>query len=243
MRVATAVQDPQAQNHPHRAPKMRRRYGLEVVKPITLPGIDAYAEAHTTPPPAYLAALAEETWSSFADAEMLVGTLEGRFLELLVYLSRARNVLELGTFTGYSALSMASALPPDGRIVTCELELAHAAVARRHFDASPFADRIELRVGPALETIRDLTGLYDLVFIDADKDQYVDYYEATLPLLSERGLIAVDNTLWSGAVLDDSERDRSLDSIRAFNEHVRRDERVVCVLLTIRDGVTLIRKA
>jgi len=214
------------------------------VKPITIPGIEDYAEAHSTPPPPYLAALADETRAMFADAEMLVGTLEGRFLELLVYLSRARSVLELGTFTGYSALSMASALPADGRLVTCEVDGEHAAVARRHIEASPFADRIDLRVGPARETIATLAGPFDLVFIDADKESYLDYYEAVLPLLSEHGVIAADNTLWSGAVLDgDGDGGASLAAIRAFNEHVRSDPRVVCVVLTIRDGVTLIRKA
>src|SRR5579862_4312971 len=214
------------------------------MKPITLPGIDDYAEAHTTPAPPYLAALAAETRSDFSagDADMLVGTLEGRFLELLVYLSGARRVLELGTFTGYSALAMAAALPPDGRIVTCELDETHAAVARRHIEASPLAERIELRVGPALETIRGLEGPFDLVFIDADKDGYVEYYEAALPLLSERGVIAADNTLWSGEVVDEG-NSTSAVAIRAFNQHVLDDPRVVCVMLTIRDGITLIRKA
>jgi len=183
-----------------------------------------------------------ETRASFADAEMLVGTVEGRFLELLVYLSRARRVLELGTFTGYSALAMASALPADGRLVTCEVDEGHAAVARRHFEASPFADKIDLRVGPARETIATLSGPLDLVFVDADKESYVDYYEAVLPRLSEQGLIAADNTLWNGEVLGDGDGE-SLTAIRRFNDHVREDRRVVCVLLTIRDGVTLIRKA
>jgi len=217
------------------------RYGL-AVKPITLEGIDGYAEAHSTPPPPYLAAVAEETRASFADAEMLVGTLEGRFLELLVYVSRARSVLELGTFTGYSALAMASALPADGRLVTCEVNRERAQLAQRHFDASPFADRIELHVGPAGKTIRTLTGPFDLVFIDADKGSYVDYYEAALPLLSERGVIAADNTLWSGEVVGDG-NSTSAVAIRAFNQHVLDDPRVVCVMLTIRDGITLIRKA
>ena len=217
---------------------------VSLVKPVTLPGIDDYAEAHTTPPPPYLAALVDETQASFADAEMLVGTLEGRFLELLVYLSRARRVLELGTFTGYSALAMASALPTDGELITCEVDAEHAAVARRYFAASPYADVIDLRVGPAGEAIPTLSGRFDLVFIDADKESYVDYYEATLPMLSERGVIAADNTLWSGEVLDGGGREgESLAAIRRFNDHVLADPRVVSVLLTIRDGVTLIRKA
>jgi len=213
------------------------------MKPITLPGIEEYAEAHTTPPPAYLTALAEETRATFDDAEMLVGTLEGRFLETLVYLSRARSILEIGTFTGYSALSMAAALPPDGRIVTCEVDDEHAAVARRHFAASPYGDRIQLHVAPARETIPRLEGPFDLVFVDADKESYLDYYEGVLPLLSDRGIVAADNTLWSGEVAAGGDGGPSLRAIRAFNDRVREDPRVVCVMLTIRDGVTLIRKA
>jgi len=216
---------------------------LVVLKPITLPGIDQYSEAHTTPPPPYLSGLAEETRAGLADAEMLTGTVEGRFLELLVYLSRARNVLELGTFTGYASLSMAGALPPGGRLITCELDPGHAAIARRHFEASPFADRIELNVGPAIETLGGLAGPVDLVFIDADKGNYRNYYETALPLLSERGVIAVDNTLWSGSVIDERDRSDEAEAIRSFNEYVRGDPRVVCVLLTVRDGVTLIRRA
>jgi len=213
------------------------------VKPVTIPGIEEYAEAHTTPPPAYLTQLAEATRAMSDDAEMLVGVVEGRFLELLVHLSQATRVLELGTFTGYSALAMAAALPPGGRIVTCELDEARGEYAQRQFDGSPFADRIELRVGPALETLRGLAGPFDLVFVDADKTGYVDYYEAALPRLSERGIIVADNTLRSGDVLDATQRSATLDAIRAFNEHVRADPRVVSVMLTIRDGVTIIRKA
>jgi caffeoyl-CoA O-methyltransferase len=151
-------------------------------------------------------------------------------------------VLEIGTFSGYSALSMASALPPGGRIVTCEVDPRAAEMARRHFQASPWADRIELREGPALATIAELRGRFDLVFIDADKVEYRDYYEAVLPLLSDRGVIAVDNVLWSGRVLDpDDERDDTR-AIAAFNDHVATDRRVVAVMLTIRDGLTLIRR-
>jgi predicted O-methyltransferase YrrM len=205
--------------------------------------IDAYAEAHTTPPPAFLAELAEETRASLALPQMLTGTIEGRFLETLVFLSRPRLVLELGTYSGYSALAMAAALPPGGRIVTCEISEEHAAFAQRHVDASPYADRIEIRLGPALTTIAELDGPFDVVFIDADKPAYRDYYEAVLPKLGPRGLIAVDNTLWSGRVVDPG--DDAEDSTRAlvaFNDHVAADERVVSVMLTIRDGLTLIRR-
>jgi caffeoyl-CoA O-methyltransferase len=213
------------------------------VKAIVPVEIDRYAEEHTTPPAAWLKAVAEETWATNPDAEMLTGAVEGRFLELLVFASRARRVLELGTFTGYSALAMAAALPPDGTLVTCEVDPELAAIACRHFEASPYAGRIDLRVGPGLDTMRELAGPFELVFVDADKESYRDYYEAALPLLSERGLIAVDNTLWSGAVVDQSDRSAEADAIRVFNEHVLRDPRVVAVVLTIRDGVTVIRLA
>jgi caffeoyl-CoA O-methyltransferase len=205
--------------------------------------IELYAEEHTTPPDDLLARLAEETRATLASPQMLTGTVEGRFLEMLVYATGARHVLELGTYSGYSALSMAVALPEGGRIDTCEIEEEHAEVARRYIDESPYADRIQLHVGPALETIERLEGEFDFVFIDADKENYVNYYEAVLPRLSARGLIAADNTLWSGRVLDESNKEEGTQAIKAFNEHVRADERVVSVMLTVRDGITLIRRA
>jgi predicted O-methyltransferase YrrM len=207
--------------------------------------IEEYAVAHSTPEPARFAALADETRSSTSAPGMMVGTLEGRFLSFVVSMLRPQTVLEIGTFTGYSALSMAEALPPGGRIVTCDISEEHLAIARRHIDASPFADRIEIRVGPALETMRSLSGPFDLVFIDADKPGYPDYYEAALPLLSERGIIAIDNVLWSGDVVDrgqTEDRDANTAILRAFNDHVVADERVECVMVPLRDGVTLVRR-
>lgn len=204
--------------------------------------IERYAEDHTTPPEALLAELAAQTRATLASPAMLTGTIEGRLLELLVFAAGARRVLELGTFSGYSALSMAAALPPDGHVDTCERDPEHAAVARRHIARSPYADRITVHEGPAAETIERLPGPFDLVFLDADKPGYVGYYEALLPRLSERGLIVADNTLWSGRVLDEADESESTQALRAFNEHVRGDPRVVCVMLTVRDGVTLIRR-
>src|SRR4051794_40782536 len=173
---------------------------------------------------------------------MLTGPIEGRFLELLVFASGARRVLELGTYSGYSSISMAAALPPDGHIETCEVEPKHADVAIRYIEESGCSDRITVHLGPALETIDRLSGDWDLVFIDADKPNYLNYYEAVVPRLAERGIIAVDNTLWSGKVLDESDDSESTVAIRAFNDHVRADDRVVCVQLTVRDGVTLVRR-
>jgi caffeoyl-CoA O-methyltransferase len=205
--------------------------------------IEAYAEQHTTPPTDLLARLADETQRTLEAPQMLTGTIEGRFLEFLVYASGARRVLELGTYSGYSALSMAAALPADGRIDTCEIDEERASVARRYVEESPYADRIHIHLGPALERIERLDGEFDLVFIDADKENYVNYYEAVLPRLSGRGIIAADNTLWSGRVLDDADDSEGTLAIKAFNEHVRSDRRVVSVMLTVRDGITLIRRA
>jgi caffeoyl-CoA O-methyltransferase len=207
--------------------------------------VEAYAAAHTTPAPRFLQALAAETRETLDSPQMLTGEIEGRFLEFLVFLAQPRLLLEIGTYSGYSALSMARALPAGGRIVTCELDPERVAFARRHIEDAGFDDRIAVRDGPALETIASLDGPFDVVFIDADKEGYRDYYEAVLPKLSERGLIVVDNVLWGGRVAeppsdDDSESTRAL---REFNDHVAADERVVNVMLSVRDGVTLVRRA
>jgi caffeoyl-CoA O-methyltransferase len=205
--------------------------------------IDAYAEAHTTPPPELLQRLAEETKATLSAPQMLTGGVEGRFLHFLVFATGAKRILELGTYSGYSSISMASVLPEGGRIDTCEVDETHAAVANRYIEEAGFSDRITVHLGPAVETIERLEGEFDFVFIDADKQNYVNYYEAVLPRLSPRGLIAADNTLWSGRVLDESDESEGTVAIRAFNEHVIADPRVVSVMLTVRDGVTLIRRA
>ena len=203
--------------------------------------IERYVEEHTTPPEPLLAELAKETRETLESPQMLTGTVEGRFLEVLVYASGAKRVLELGTYSGYSSLSMAAGLPPDGRIDTCELDENRAAVALRYIEQSSYADRIQIHLGPALETIDRLEGRFDFVFIDADKPNYVNYYEAVLPRLGERGFIAADNTLWSGRVLDEDDDDEGTRAIKGFNEHVKSDPRVTSVMLSVRDGVTLIR--
>jgi caffeoyl-CoA O-methyltransferase len=202
--------------------------------------LEEYAEAHSTEPDPLLAELAEETRATMAAPQMLTGPIEGRFLELLVAGLGARRVLEIGTFTGYSALSMAAALPPEGHIDTLDIEPKHAEVAQRYFDRSPHGSKITLHLGPALETIEALEGEFDFVFIDADKENYDAYYEAVLPRLAERGLIAIDNTLWSGRVLDP--QDENTKKIAALNDKLAADERVVAVQLTVRDGITLVRR-
>lgn len=209
---------------------------------ITSEPIDRYAEEHTTPPEPLLAELASETRETLQSPQMLTGTVEGRFLELLVYASGARRILELGTYSGYSSLSMAAGLPEGGHIDTCEVEPKHAEVAQRYVDRSPYRDRITIHLGPALETIERLGGEWDFVFIDADKVNYANYYEALLPRLSATGLMALDNTLWSGRVLDESDDTESTRAIRELNDRIAADRRVVTVQLTVRDGVTLVRR-
>jgi len=208
---------------------------------IVDPRIDEYAEEHTTPDGELFERLAAETHAKTTAPQMMVGRLEGRFLGVLVRSLRARRVLELGTFTGYSSIAMALALPSGGRVTTCDVNEETTAIARRYAEEAGVADRIDYRLGPGLETIAQLDGPFDLVFIDADKGGYVDYYEAVLPKLADTGLILADNTLASGRVVEDA-GDGITAKIQRFNEHVREDERVESVMLTIRDGVTMIRR-
>ena len=209
---------------------------------ITDPELEEYATEHSSPEPPLLVELAQATRDFSSASGMMVGRLEGRFLKTLVAAVSAQKVLEIGTFTGYSALSMAEALPAGGRLTTLELDDDHAAMARRFIARSEYADRIEVRVGPALETLRTLQGPFDFVFIDADKPSYLAYYEAVLPMLSPRGLIAADNTFQSGRVVDLANTSENVVAMRQFNDHVAADDRVECVLVPIRDGVTLIRR-
>jgi caffeoyl-CoA O-methyltransferase len=205
--------------------------------------IERYALEHTTAAEPHMDALAEDTRATLDTPQMLSGAVEGRLLEMLVFATGARRVIEFGTYSGYSALSMARALGPDGRILSLEVSEEHAEFARRHIAESPYADRIEVILGPALESVNKLGGPFDLAFIDADKENYARYYEAALAKLSPRGLIVVDNTLWSGRVLDPDAEDasESTRALAAFNDMVVNDDRVTCVMLTIRDGITLIR--
>jgi caffeoyl-CoA O-methyltransferase len=203
--------------------------------------IEAYAQNHSTEVPPLLAELAQATHEKFGGlAAMLSGQVEGLLLQTLAASIGAKRALEVGTFTGFSALMVAAALPDDGEIVTLEISAEHAAFARSFFERSPDGHKVRLIEGPALDSLRTLEGPFDLVFIDADKAGYVDYYEAALPMLSERGVIAVDNVLWSGNVLDPKEDNGR--AIVAFNDHVAQDERVTNVLLTVRDGIMLIRR-
>ncbi len=197
----------------------------------------SYAEDHTTSFDGPPAAAANWTQANTPSPTMMSGLAEARLLEALIVVAGARNVLEIGTFTGVGALTMAAALPADGRIVTLEVDEEAAAAARRHIGASPHRDRIELRVGDALTTIADLQGPFDLVYIDAWKADYPAYYDAVLPKLAERGVIVADNLFRDGAALDPTADDGGTLGIREFADRVQRDERVHNVLLTIGDGV------
>ena len=203
--------------------------------------IEAYAEAHTTPDGDLFERLAEETRAKTTAPQMMVGRIEGQFLATLVAVTGTRRVLEIGTFTGYSAISMASALPSDGELITCDVDPEATAIARRYMYESGHGDKIEIRLGPALETLATLEGPFDIVFIDADKPNYRNYYEASLQLLAEDGLLIADNVLWSGRVVE-SGSDESTAAIKEFNDYVAADERVVSVMLTVRDGMTLVRR-
>jgi caffeoyl-CoA O-methyltransferase len=208
------------------------------------PEVEAYAEAHTEPPDDVLVRLAEVTREKTTMPAMMVGPVEGRFLGFLVRALRARRVLEVGTFTGYSSICMARALPADGGVITVDVNPETTEIARRYATEAGVVDRIDYRVGAAsgtAETISGLEGPFELVFIDADKAGYIDYYEAALPLLADAGVIVADNVLWSGRVVSEPEDD-STQAIQRFNEHVRNDNRVESVMLTVRDGMTLIRR-
>ena len=203
--------------------------------------VERYAAEHSTPDPDLFRRLEEETRANTSAPQMMVGPLEGQFLGWLVRLSKAQSVLEIGTFTGYSSISMALALPDGGRITSLDVNEETTAVARRYAEEAGVADRIDYRVGPALEQLEGLDGPFDLVFIDADKPNYADYYEAVLPKLSDEGFIVADNVLWSARVLE-ADGEESTKAIKAFNDHVAADDRVECLMLTVRDGMTLIRR-
>ncbi|MFP2959229.1 O-methyltransferase [Myxococcus sp. 1LA] len=204
------------------------------------PEVEAYADAHTTAPAPLLEELRDVTYARMSSPGMQVGPVEGTFLRLLVSLTGARRVLEIGTFTGYSALMMAEALPEDGTLITCDVDPEATDVARAFFMRSPHGRKIDLRMGPALDTLKTLQGPFDLAFIDADKPNYGAYWDAVVPLVRQGGLIIADNVLWSGRVLQPEAA--SDHAIVGFNAKVTADPRVEHVLLTVRDGMMLARK-
>ena len=202
--------------------------------------IEAYAEAHTTAESPLMAQLAEETRNSLQYSVMLSGAVQAQLLKMLVHLTSAQTVLEIGTFTGYSALAMAEALGETGRIITCDTNERYLTIARKYFGLSDHGSKITIEVGPALNTIQHLDGPFDLVYIDADKANYPNYYNAVMPKLRRGGIMVVDNALWSGTVLDP--QDDQSKAIHRINEMVANDDGVEHVFLAIRDGFHIVRK-
>ncbi len=207
---------------------------------IVNPAVEKYCVEHTTPLPPIFDELAEVTRAKTTAPQMQVGRLAGSFLKMLVAISGARRVLEFGTFTGYSALAMAEALPEDGKVITCDIDPHATAIAREFWDKSPHGKKIELRLGPALETLETLEGPFDFVFIDADKANYINYWEGSLTKLRRGGLIVVDNVLRGGRVVNP--QDKRDEGMVNFNEHAKKDARVEILMLPVRDGMLLARK-
>lgn len=205
----------------------------------------AYIAAHSSPPDDVQQQLQRTTAERTGSAAMMqIGSDQGTLFEILARATGARSALEIGTFTGYSALSIARGMGPEGHLICCDVSEEWTAIAREHWEEAGVADRIELRLGPALDTIAALPAdlTFDLVFIDADKTSYLQYFEALVDRLTPDGLMLVDNTLWSGLVADEEQRDENTLALRAFNAHVAADPRVRCVVLPVGDGVTVIQR-
>ncbi|MDJ0622453.1 MAG: class I SAM-dependent methyltransferase [Desulfocapsaceae bacterium] len=203
---------------------------------------EQYAAGHTSPMSPLLEEIEKYTLTSTDYPSMLTGRVEGRFLQLIVSLSGAKNIIDIGTFTGYSALAMAESLAGDGKILTIEHNPANADIAQAYFNRSPHGAKIELRQGEAIDILKSLpNNRYDLVFIDADKSNYLAYYQESMKVLREGGLILADNALWYGRIFDP--QDEESKAMAAFNEEVNNDNRVEKLFLTLRDGIYLIRKA
>ena len=211
------------------------------MKSLVLPDIEAYAEAHSLPESEVCRRLREETYRNMDCPQMVVGPLEGAFLKVMALSVGARRVLEIGTFTGYSALCMAECLPDDGMVITCDIDPESTDMAKRYWAQSAHGTKIHLRLGPALETMATVTGRFDLIFIDADKANYVNYFRQALELISDQGVILIDNVLWNGDVLTHPAPDTNTAAIQELNRVVHAEPRVSAVLLTIRDGIFLIK--
>lgn len=208
--------------------------------PLVDAAVERYALEHSSPVDPIYDRLREETLASTELPQMQVGRVEGRLLKLLVQLVGARRAVEIGTFTGYSALSIAEGLAEGGTLVTCDVDPVATAIAKRFWAEAPWGDRIELRLGDARQTAAALEGPIDFVFIDADKSGYVDYWEALVPKVRPGGVLVADNVLWSGEVV--APAGDSARHIAAFNDRVAADDRVEQVMLTVRDGITVARR-
>ncbi len=208
--------------------------------PITSPEIEAYCTRHSSPGNAVLERLAEETHRDFQAPQMMVGDLEGAFLSFMARAIGARRILEIGTFTGCSAIWFAGALPPGGELVCVDRDPKAVAVAKRYVADAGLADRVTFRVGPALEQLATLDGTFDLIFLDADKTGYASYLEWALPRLGPRGVLLADNVLWSGRILDPQKDDDR--ALVAFAEKVDADPNLIRVMVPIRDGILMVRR-
>lgn len=205
--------------------------------------IDRYILDHIDDEDPVLAELDRETHQKVLGARMISGNLQGQFLSMITKMIRPKNILELGTFTGYSAICLAKGLPADGKLITIEADDELETLALKYFEKAGFANKIELRIGRALEIIPSLENKFDLVFIDADKREYVQYYSILIDRMESGAFLLADNTLWSGKVLEEPRPDDlQTKGILAFNELVKNDPRVEKVILPLRDGMTLIRK-
>lgn len=211
------------------------------MKSLVLPDIETYAEAHSLPESDVCRRLREETYRKMECPQMVVGPLEGAFLKVMAMSVGARRVLEIGTFTGYSALCFAESLPEDGRVMTCDIDSESTAMAKQFWAQSPHGSKIHLRLAPALETIQQESGPFDVIFIDADKINYVKYFQRSLELIADHGIILIDNVLWNGDVLQSPAPDSNTAAIQELNRVVQNEPRVSAVLLTIRDGIFLIK--
>lgn len=211
---------------------------MELIHPL----VEAYAAKYTSEDDNLLSSIQQNTLNNHPHAHMLSSPVQGKFLSFLSTILQPNYVLEIGTFTGYSALCLASGLKKDAELHTIELRETDAKTAEENFSISKYHKQIHLHTGNAKEIIPTLPYSWDLVFIDADKTGYIDYYELVLPRLSENGFILVDNVLFHGQIFDDNNKNKNAMAIKDFNNHVQKDERTEQVLLTIRDGLLLIKK-
>ncbi len=203
---------------------------------------NAYSARYTSEEDALLKELSDHTHHYHPDPGMLSGHVQGKFLQMISYMVRPYNVLEIGTLSGYSALCLAAGLAPGGMVHTIELREKDALVAKEFIEKAGYSDKIRVHIGDALEIIEKLKEPWDLVFIDADKINYVNYYEAVLPVMKPGGFILADNVLFHGQVLEEDIKGKNAKAIQVFNDHIKNDNRIESVLLTLRDGLMLIRK-
>jgi caffeoyl-CoA O-methyltransferase len=211
---------------------------MDMISPL----VDAYALQYTSPEEALMQEINEFTMRNHPQSNMLSGHVQGKLLSFISTILRPKYVLEVGTFVGYSGLYLAQGLPPDGELHTLELREEDAQTARGYFARSEKDKQIHLHTGNALNLIPQIDRKWDLVFIDADKTGYIDYYELVVPRLSDRGMILADNVLFHGEVLEEPIKGKNAKAIQAFNEHVKQDPRTEQILLTVRDGLLLIKK-